>query len=309
MNTSYQYDFSVIIPHRNSLHFLPKLFSTLPDSEKIEIILVDNSDVPIKKEDVQTNKNFKLVYSSPERGAGGARNVGIDHSNGKWLVFVDADDYLPENAFETFYSQFNSDAELIFFCMDGIYSDTGEHSDRGDAYTQLVKDYLSGKRDEMDIRLNFFSPCSKMVRKSLVDKHHLRYDEVVAGNDAYFSLLAGYYATKIHAVDKVTYIATVSKGSLTKRLDFEVIKSRFVVNLRINKFLRDKKLSVYQNSSMIYIFQARNLRFNEKLEFVKLLVQYKQNPFIGFKKWFKTYLSYRKNTKRDKKYLTTNSIS
>ena len=210
-------DFTVIIPHRDTLHFLPKLFHSLPESDRIEILLIDNSFVPIKREDVDTDKKFKLLYSSPERGAGGARNEGLEHAHGKWLIFVDADDYLPEDAFEIFYNNFNSDADVIYFGMDGIYADTGERSDRGDQYTQLVKDYLSGKKSEMDLRLGFASPCSKMVRRELVDRHQIRFDEVVASNDVYFSLLTGYYATKIDAVDKITYIATVSRGSLTKR--------------------------------------------------------------------------------------------
>lgn len=298
-------DFSVIIPHRDSLYSLPKLFNTLPGSEKIEIILVDNSTVSIKKEDIDTCKNFKLIYSSPERGAGGARNKGIEHANGRWLIFVDADDYLPNDAFETFYSQFESNAELIYFGMDGIYTDTNERSDRGDIYTQLVKDYLSGKKSEMDIRLGFSSPCSKMVRRELIERHNICYDEVVASNDVYFSLLTGYYAIKIDAVDKVTYIATVSRGSLTKRRDYNVIKSRFLVSLRRNQFLRGHNLSKHQGSIMIYLFQVRQFGLRKMFEFLKLLINYRQNPFIGASRWVKTFFSYKIKEKRDSRYITT----
>src|SRR5699024_3202309 len=132
---------------------------------------------------------------------------------GKWLIFVDADDYLPFDAFETFYHKFNSEAELIFFGMGGIYSDTNNPSDRGDNYTQMVRNFIKGRISENEIRLNFPSPCSKMVSSKLIKRHNLRYDEVVASNDVYFSLLSGYYAEKIDAVDKITYIATVSRGS------------------------------------------------------------------------------------------------
>ena len=300
----YLYDFSIIIPHRDSLQFLPKLFNTLPNSEKVEVILIDNSDKPINKEDVLTDKQFKLLHSSPKRGAGGARNEGIDHANGKWLIFIDADDFLPEDAFETFYKYVNSDAEVIYFGMDGIYADTGERSDRGDVYTQLVKDYLSGRKSEMDLRLGFASPCSKMVRRELVDRHQIRFDEVVASNDVYFSLLTGYYANKIDAVDKITYIASVSRGSLTRRRDLSVIQSRFEVNLRRNKFLKEHNLSQYQASVMFFLFNARHYGYKSFMTFVKLLVHYKQNPFIGAKRWFRTYISHIKNSKKESKYFT-----
>lgn len=301
---NYKYDISIIIPHRDSLQFLPKLFNTLPISDKVEVILIDNSDKPINKEDVLTDKQFKLLYSSPKRGAGGARNEGIDHANGKWLIFIDADDFLPEDAFETFYKYVNSDAEVIYFGMDGIYADTGERSDRGDVYTQLVKDYLSGRKSEMDLRLGFASPCSKMVRRELVDRHQIRFDEVVASNDVYFSLLTGYYANKIDAVDKITYIATVSRGSLTRRRDLSVIQSRFEVNLRRNKFLKEHNLSQYQASVMFFLFNARHYGYKSFMTFVKLLVHYKQNPFIGAKRWFRTYISHIKKSKIESNYYT-----
>ncbi len=299
-------DFTVIIPHRDSIHFLPKLFHSIPESDRIEILLIDNSFNQISREDVTTDKFFKLLYSSPERGAGGARNKGLEHAHGKWLVFIDADDYLPDNAFEIFYDQINSTAEVIYFGMDGIYSDTGEHSDRGAKYTQLVKDYLSGKKSEMDLRLGFATPCSKMIRHELVDRHQIRFDEVVASNDVYFSLLTGYYANNIDAVDRITYIATVSRGSLTKRRDLSVIQSRFEVNLRRNKFLKEHNLSQYQASVMFFLFYARHYGYKSIITFFKLIVQYKQNPFIGAKRWFKTYLSHKYISKKDNKYFTNN---
>ena len=250
---SYNVDFSVIIPHRDSLHFLPKLFSTIPDSEKIEVLLIDNSLIPITKEDVKTSRNFILLFSEPNRGAGGARNVGIKNAHGKWLIFIDADDYLPNDAFDIFYSEYDADAEVIYFCMNGIYLDTGEYSDRGEKYTYLTQGYINGKIEENDIRVNFSSPCSKMISHELVNRHNIQFDEVIVSNDLYFSMLVGFYAKKIKAVDKVTYIATVSRGSLTKRRDCEALKSRFEVRLRRNHFLKKHNLGKYQSSVMYFL--------------------------------------------------------
>lgn len=299
-----QYDFSIIIPHRDSIHFLPKLFKSLPESDRIEILLIDNSFVPIKREDVDTDKKFKLLYSSPERGAGGARNKGIEHAKGKWFIFVDADDYLTNDAFGTFYDYFNSNADIIYFCVEGRYADTGEISDRGETYTHLVKDYLKGVKSELDVRLGYPTPYSKMIRSDLVKRHNLRYDEVVASNDVYFSLLSGYYAEKIDAVDKVTYIATVSRGSLTKRRDYEVIKSRFIVNLRRNKFLKEHNLAQYQASVMYHLYYSTKFGLNKTFEFIQLLFKYKQSPIVGYARWVRTFINYKANENRDRKYIT-----
>ena len=81
--------FSIIIPHRNSVNTLPRLFNSIPDRDDLEIIVVDNSPVPLKREQITTTRTFNLYYSEPNRGAGGARNVGIEQAKGKWFIFAD----------------------------------------------------------------------------------------------------------------------------------------------------------------------------------------------------------------------------
>lgn len=295
-------DFSVIVPHKNSVHYLPKLFSSIPISDKIEIIIVDNSQIPITKEGIGINREYTLLYSETSRGAGGARNVGIENANGKWLIFADADDYFTEEAFDIFSQYINSDSDIIYFAASGIYIDTGEYSDRGEQYTKLVKDYLSGEISENYIRTHFSPPWSKMVKADLVNENNIRYDEVVAANDVYFSTLTGYYAKKISAIDIITYVVTVSKGSLTKRRDYDAIYSRFKVSLRKNYFLRKHGLGKYQNSIMYYIYELEKNNLKNIFIIISLLIKYKQNPFIGYGRWIKTFFLYKKQTKRDCNY-------
>ena len=291
-------DISVIIPHRNSVQYLPKLLGSIPVSEQIEIIIVDNSPEPIQAQQIRSDRKFTLLYSAPQRGAGGARNVGIEHASGKWLVFADADDFFADNAFERFNDYLDSDAEVVFFSMSGVFQETGEHSKRGDMFTELVQGYLNGKWDEYDLRLRYSSPCAKMVRKELVDRHHLRYDEVIAGNDRYFSVLSGYYAKKIEAEDTVVYVATVTAGSLTQRHEYEVMYSRLKVLVRCNYFLRQHHLGKYQISIMNWMLHAIKARPTSIFRIIGLLLKYKQSPFIGITGWLKTAWNYRKNTEK-----------
>lgn len=297
-------DFSIIIPHRDSLQYLSKLFFSIPKSDRIEIILVDNSVNPITKEDVKTDREFLLLYSQPERGAGGARNLGIENAHGKWLIFADSDDYFSEEAFALFYQYYMSDAEVIYFCMSGIYTDTGKNSDRGYAYTRLVNDYLNGTISEYKIRTSYSSPCAKMVKHVLVYNFAIRYDEVVASNDVMFSLKVGYYAQKIDVCNKVVYIATVSRGTLTKRRDYATILARFKVALRRNNFLKYHQLKQYQSSVMYYIYALMKMRIWCCLKILLLLIKYRQNPFIGFRNWIKSYILIIEKEKIDNKYIT-----
>lgn len=295
-------DFSVIIPQRNSVATLPRLFNSIPQSDKIEIILVDNTPEPITKEIIGIDRDYKLLWSHPDRHAGGARNVGLEAASGKWLIFADADDYFTPDAFEIFYSQFNSEAEVLYFGMTGIYPETGEYSSRGEPYTRRVRQFLyEGK--ETELRVHFASPCCKMILRSFVMKNNIRYDEVIASNDMMFSTKVGYYATRIDAVDKPVYVATVSKGSLTKRKTFDVIYCRYIVTLRKNQFLRQHGLKKYQSVVLMFIYDARHSGLKNIMKMLGVAIKYKQNIFIGCRHAINGMQKYRKSEKKDSRFI------
>lgn len=299
-------DFSVIIPHRDSVHLLPRLFSSIPDSERIEVILVDNSPIPISPQQIRNTgvkRDFVLLFSSPERGAGGARNVGLENAHGKWLVFADADDYFADGAFDVFYEYRESDSDIVYFCSSGIYIDTGEYSSRAESYTNLVRDYLNGDCSEEDIKYGHIVPWSKMIKRNLVFSHHLMFDEIRAGNDAFFSMSSAYLAQNIEAVDYVSYIVTVSKGSLTKRRDYEVIKSRLYSTLHCNQFLKKIGCSRKQYSIMYALYESRHYGLKAFFEFCGMVISFRQNPLIGCKNWLKSLKNSSVQNVKDKRYI------
>ena len=226
----------------------------------------------------------------------------MDHAHGKWLVFADADDYFTENAFDVFFANINDTADVIYFGMTGIYDDTGEFSTRGDYYTNKVQDYLAGKIGENSLKYKFGSPCSKMVKKSLVDTCNLKYDEVVASNDSYFALTIGYYAKSVKAVDAIVYVATVSRGSLTKRKDFNAVHSRYLVKLRMNRFIKANHISEPQYPVIFDIYECFKASPKSLFRVLAEAVRYGQNIMLGFNpiNWFKTLT--RKKSEKEKSY-------
>lgn len=295
-------ELSIIIPvWRGALPFLPKLLETIPQNEDIEVIVVDNSKEPLVREEINSLRKIVLMHSDTNRHAGGSRNAGVCAAKGKWIVFADADDYFTREAFDTFYSMLSSDSDVIYTCAQGIYIDTGERSDRGDVYSKLIRDFLTGKKQEIELRTGISVPWCKMIKKSLIEKYNIRFDEIVAGNDIYFSLLVGYYAKKITAIDVVTYIVTVSKGTLTKRADYEAIRARLYSKLHCNQFLKAHGLSNKQHSVMFALARVRHYSFSQTLELIKMIIKFKQNPLIGMSNWMNTLM----RRTQDKEYYTS----
>lgn len=301
----YKFDFSVIIPQKDSLDSLPRLLNSIPASERIQVIIVDNSQTPIYKSDISSDKPFELFHSESSRFAGGARNVGIEHAEGKWLIFADADDFFTADAFNIFYSHFDSEADLIYFKVDSVYDDDiTKKSDRHLMFNEYIERFQNKETSELSCKLAYVVPWGKMVRRSLVIEHQIEFDEVLAANDVMFSTKAGYYAEKFIADSRQVYIITTRKASLANRVDLPVVRSRFKTAIRRNLFIREKKIKNQEGSIMVFLYQSS--KFGPKIfcEFLYEAIKNKQNLFIGMHNWLKTYKSIKANKKTNEKYIS-----
>lgn len=298
------YSFSIIIPHYNSLDSLPRLLDSIPVRDDIEVIVVDNSLQKISTVDVNSTRSFMLLHSPNSRFAGGARNVGLDAAQGKWLIFADADDFFTPEAFDIFSSYVDSDKDLIYFKVNSVYDDTLLPSDRDELWNKVIDDFNSGTSDEMSTRLSYVVPWGKMIKRELVSLHNIRFDEVVAANDVMFSTKVGMLAKNFAVHSGSVYVVTTRFGSLANRRDFDVVKSRYLVAIRRNIYVREKGYPNKQGSIMIYLYSAFKFGLTPFLNFCWLAIKNRQNPFIGYKNWFKTFRHYSKESRTKKKYIT-----
>ena len=106
---------SVIIATYNYAGFILKaiesvLSQTYPN---VEIIVIDDGSTDDTKSRVEHKPRVKYFYQN-NKGLSASRNVGIDKSSGKYLVFLDADDWLERDALEKNYSQICNKPEVAF---------------------------------------------------------------------------------------------------------------------------------------------------------------------------------------------------
>ena len=298
-------NYSVIIPQRNSLETLPRLFQSIPRREDIEIILVDNSADPINKDQLLIKRDFKLLTSAPLRYAGGARNVGLENARGKWILFADADDFFPIGAFDVFDSYLSSSYDLIYFESESVYDDTLEKSGRSVMFNNHIDAFLRADESEERCRLSYLVPWGKMIRKDLIDKHNIFFDEVLAANDAVFATKVGYYAKSFHADNRITYIITTRRGSLSNRWDYPVIESRFYAAIRRNKFLKEKGIEGYQSSIMIYLYKSLRYGAHKCFRLLFIAIKNRQNIFVGLSHWAESYKRIHSSEKKNKAYIVS----
>lgn len=283
-------NYSIIIPHFsiNGTELLLRSIESIPIREDIEVIVVDNSLTPINENLFINRKQTYVFFSDNIRGAGGARNEGIKHAHGKWLLFMDADDYFVKNAFVYIDKYMNSDNDIVFFKPISAFSDTGEIAQRHLKYSELLENSIYNQ-DLTPLRLDFSVPWGKMIKSSFVKDNFIYFEEVPASNDVIFSLITGLKAKKIMADNHTIYCVTVNRGSITNTLSLRNIESIFGVCIRKNAILRQYG---YKATSSVMYQIFRSARFGI-IPCVKLICRalISGDLFVGCGNWFNTYKS------------------
>lgn len=289
MAMEHKYTYSIIIPHHNSSELLERCLDSIPQRDEFQVIVVDDSsDEGNMPKDEREGVEYYYIKKEDSKGAGKARNLGLKHAKGKWLLFADADDYFVPNLLEILQIYQDSPFDIIYFYAQGIYPETQELSARGESMKQEVDRFLHSD-DKVSIRYRYVVPWGKMIKSKVVFENNLFFDEVVAANDVYFSITSGFYANTISADNRVLYYVTSVKGSLSHRRDWSVTHSRLMSTLRRNKFLRSRGLNEYQNSIMMLLYQTVRLYPSKIIVFIKECIKYKQNPFVGVTRWIGSY--------------------
>lgn len=238
---SMKYNYSIIIPYRDTLDMLHKAVASIPDREDIQITIVDNSVEPLPAERVPSKQKAGVVYitSDPSLGAGRARNVGLEYVQGKWILFLDADDYFTSGAFTAFDKYLKADYDIIFFDADSVYLKDGSQSNRHCDIHRYIQTYLHGGGEGL-LRYRFVNPIAKMMKAEFVLNSGIKFDETRVSNDVWFSVQTGHAANKVVADASMVYMITEGErgSSLTKRRTKDNWFIRFQVMVRVNKFLK-----------------------------------------------------------------------
>ena len=212
-------NYSIIIPHKNSPKLLAYCLTTIPVRDDVQVIVVDDNSDPQKVDIVHfpqwKGKHYEYYLTKDGKGAGYARNVGLEHAKGKWLLFADADDFFLPVINEVLDENVNSDADIIYFRPQAVMSeDRRTPSPRADLYTKWINDYHKNQ-SELALRLSWAPVWSRIIRHELVIGNHIRFDEIQYSNDLCFSMRIGCVANKIEVSDSSLYVITQSNDSLT----------------------------------------------------------------------------------------------
>lgn len=199
---------SIIVPTYNVEKYIEECMESLlaQTYENSEIIVLDDAstDNTVKLLEKYTHK-INLIKNKENKGQGRRRNQGIKHAKGKYIYFMDADDWLEKEAITALVTQAEkTNAELVRFNGIAFYEDEQAQIKEGHynfSETLTHEEVYTGEDALSKNRKTFTpSPCLYLTKKDLIAKNNLIFIEGALHEDEFFTTLL-FASTK-----KMTYL-------------------------------------------------------------------------------------------------------
>lgn len=240
---------SVILPTYNRKYCIARMIdSVLMQSFKdFELIIIDDGSTDGTKEMLEgkyDDKRIRIIYKE-NGGVSSARNLGISLACGKYITFVDSDDYLLDGFFEDIYDilqryhcetlvyggynlKHHHQNEVPLFWLDREY---GNYEITLSAHKDFVKNFclLGG---------NSWG-CAKIFKTSLIQGNQILFDSSISyGEDLLFNIHVYFISLKIATSPKKFYVCdnnteSLSRGMLTIK---EKIKNLLSVYKKLEQY-------------------------------------------------------------------------
>lgn len=176
------YDVSVIIPVYNVEKYLSECLDSVCNQTlaNIEIICVNDGSTDKSLDilnDYAKNDDRIKVISQSNQGLGASRNVGLKNSSGKYIYFIDSDDYIELDCLQKLVDNIiSNDSDVVLFKFQNVDDDRNLHKRGIDFriddvfgemdYNNFTFTYHDVKRHVMN---SAFSACLKLYRRELIE--------------------------------------------------------------------------------------------------------------------------------------------
>lgn len=251
---------SIIIPVYNSEKYLKNCINSVLNQtiKNVEIIMInDNStdgSIDIIKDYVNLHDNIKLIDKSINNGVSSARNDAIRIANGKYLLFIDSDDWLEKDMVENLYKkaiETDSDITICDAYIDfenNISKELNITIDNNECISsrEAIKELLTQRNGLQG------HPWNKLYKKNIIIENDIKYNENInIYEDFLFNLQMMMHSDKIVFVKKnlyhyiqrrnslartlkkdnilcTEYIIDSVKDSISKGLDYQSLETEFI---------------------------------------------------------------------------------
>ncbi len=291
---------SIIIPFFNSKKFLPNFLKDLSNikfKKKFEIIFIDDGSKDDGCKIIMNYKkiNKRLYSSSKNLGPSAARNIGLKHSKGRYILFLDVDDRIDKNIIKELYDKSERETADIIFC-DRKWIENSKNL-RKCKFAFKKNMYFGNKEIKRAMSKRFYDPLSavglfqltgRLIKRKIIVKNKLKFEKRLRylEDEAFEWDLLG-YAKKIIYIRKQLYnyhlhnnIGTaLAQGILLNFpiFNYDIVKTHIKNSLKQKRFSNENIRNI---SNQGYIF----LIVSSLISLTRSILLGKINKKIGIKR-------------------------
>ncbi len=213
---------SIVVPVYNVEKYLKKCIDSIINQtyKNLEIILVDDGSPDncgkICDDYAEIDNRIKVIHKK-NGGLSDARNVGIKNSLGKYISFVDSDDYIKSNMIEELYKAIKEGSQ-ISICNRLEYFESMNPPKSKKSFVNdnefLIMDKKEGIAELCSFRLFDMSVWAKLYKKNLFDTIEFPIGKL--SEDYYIMYKLFDKCQKISYINKPLYIYNQRQGSISK---------------------------------------------------------------------------------------------
>lgn len=233
-------DISIIVPIYNAEKHLQKCIDSLLNQTKqeLELILVNDGSTDNTEAIIKNYQDTRIkYYKNKNQGIGKTRNFGITKATGKYIMFIDSDDYVEKTACEVLYQKATKEKLEVVVCD---YYKVEDNQTKEEKLISFESTSLKNKPEIIE-EINL-SPWNKLYKTSLIKNKQIKFVENLKYEDAPFVLEALDKAQRIGKLDKCLNYYVIHGNSETTIRDeriFDIIK---IVD-KIRKYFEKKNFA------------------------------------------------------------------
>lgn len=285
--------YSFVIPVYQSEEYLSECLESIINQtyKNFEIILVDdgstdNSGV-ICDEYSKTDERI-IVFHKNNEGQGIARNIGINKASGKYIIFVDSDDYWKNNKMLEKIDSLSNEADVIFFDLVFLYKN--KNIDLG--ITKKLKDCYENGIDFMTHLLTInhsfpWYPVLYAFKKDIWINNNLSFPCKTFFEDQALVYKIPLFANKISILKENVYVYRKNQNtSTTINVTFKLLNDHInvcndaIIFINNQDFGNNLKELLLNNVACGYVDTINHVNLLNKNDYLKMIDILKRNEVM-----------------------------
>lgn len=274
---------SIVIPVYNTEKYIFKCLESIITQTytNLEIILIDDGSTDnsgaicdgYKKKDKRIT-----VFHKKNEGLGLTRNLGLELSTGKYICFIDSDDYISSDYIESMYSAILQNKSDVCYCG---------HTKVHDGVQEQCKNLLAGKRFSGDEILHFLMPCMcgcsrekdniemsacmAIYSMSIIDINNIRFssERVFISEDLLFNLDYLSHSNNVYMSEEIGYYYVSNPISLTRKYNPERLRKQEIMTKEV--ISRTQKIGIFS--------ECEQRIYNNYMTWVRAIIKTEQSRY------------------------------